>query len=73
MPPRPAKPIHHETPTNGADPFGPDNFDADLPLRFTRGELELRWRRAPPLLQWADGVAPRGAKATYSTAQFFEI
>ena len=54
----------------GAGPPGPDDFDADLPLRFTRGEL--RWRRAPLFLQWADGVVPRGAKVTYaySTASF---
>ena len=71
MPPRPAQPIYYQTPINGADPPGPDDFDADLPLRFTRGEL--RWRRTLPFLQWADEVVPRGALITYSTVSFFEI
>ena len=71
MPPRPALPIKYQIPTNGANPFGPAHFDADLPLQFTRAEL--RWRRALPFLQWADEVVPRGANVAYSTVSFFEI
>ena len=71
MPPRPALPIFYQTPLNGVDPPGPGDFDADLPLRFTRGEL--RWRKIVPFLQWADEAVPRGSLINYSTVSFFEI
>ena len=73
MPPRPAQPTYYQTPLNGADPPGPDDFDADLPLRFMITRGELRWRRTLPFLQWADEVVPRGALITCSTVSFFEI
>ena len=73
MPPRPALPIKYQVPTNGANPFGPADIDFDtyLPLQFAKAEL--RWCKRPPPLQWADEVAPRGAKITCSAVPFFEI
>ena len=71
MPPRPALPIKYQIPSHCENPFGPADFDAALPLHFSKGEL--RWRRLLPFLPWADGVVARGAKATYSTVSFFEI
>ena len=52
-------------------PVWPRRFRCRSPSLFTRAGL--RWRGASPFLQWADGVAPRGAKVTYSTVPFFEI
>ena len=71
MPPRPALSISYQNPTNGAAPFGPPDFDIDLPLNFSKGEL--RWRHLLPFLPWADEVVAAGARKTYSTVFFFEI
>ena len=73
MPPRPALPTPYQAPANGANLFGPEDSDAALPLRFSKGELVLRWRRLLPFLPWAGGVAAGGAGITNSTFPFFDI
>ena len=71
MPPRPARVIHLQVPTNGANPFGPADFDVDLPLRFNRAEF--LWRDHLPFLPWADELVAQGARPSYTTISFFEI
>ena len=71
MPPRPALPTSYRGPTNGTAPSGPQDFDIDLPLNFSKGELH--WRHILPFLPWADGVVAAGARKIHSTVSFFEI
>jgi hypothetical protein len=71
MPPRPARAIQIQVPTNGANPCTPADFDRELPLRFTRAESI--WRDLLPFLPWADELVARGSRPSYSAISFFEI
>ena len=71
MPPRPARAIQIQVPTNGANPCTPADFDRELPLRFTRAEAI--WRDLLPFLPWADELVARGSRPSYSSISFFDI
>ena len=60
MPPRPARAIHLQVPTNGAGPCTPADSDRGLPLRFAGAGLI--WRDRLPFLPWADELLAGGSR-----------